>query len=272
MELMQIIILGIIQGLGEFLPISSSAHLILIPYLFDFNLSMSNDSKLAFDIALHCGTLLAVIFAFYKDWLNIFVGVYNKVVKKKESFENKIFWYIVIATIPGALIGYLFESEIEDIFRSSPLIIAIALLIMGILLYVGDMWASKKYAKNETSFEKLTFKQTLIIGMSQAFAVIPGFSRSGTTMLTGRLLGVSREGAAKFTFLLSVPIIAGATILKIPELVISANVIIGILVAGVVGILAIKFLMKYIKDKGFAIFAYYRVILALIIIVKVVLN
>lgn len=272
MELLQIIILGIVQGLGEFLPISSSAHLILIPYLFDFNLGMSNDAKLAFDVALHFGTLIAVLFVFYKDWIAMFKGVFNKIVYKKKSFENKMFWYIVIATIPGALVGLLFESEIENVFRNSPLIIAICLAVMGILLYVGDNWAFKHYKNKETDFEGLTFKQTLIIGISQAFAVIPGFSRSGTTLLTGRLLGASREAAAKFTFLLSVPIIAGATVMKLPELTISLNIVIGIFVAAVVGVLAIKFLLNYIKTKGFAIFAYYRVIFAFIVIIKIMLS
>lgn len=272
MELLQILILGVVQGLGEFLPISSSAHLILIPYLFDFSLNMSNDSKLAFDVALHCGTLIAVLFVFYKDWIAIFKGVFNKVLHNENSLENRMFWYLVIATIPGALVGYFFEDVVEDIFRNSPLIIAIALGVMGIALYIGDKWALKHYKDDETSYEGLTLKTTFMIGISQAFAIIPGFSRSGTTLLTGRLLGVSREGAAKFTFLLSVPIIAGATILKLPELVLNLNIILGILIAAVVGVLAIKFLLNYIKTKGFAIFAYYRVIFALIIIIKVILS
>jgi len=272
MELLQVIFLGIVQGLGEFLPISSSAHLILIPYLFNFDLGMSDSSKLAFDVALHFGTLIAVLFVFYKDWIKMFQGVYNKLIHKQESTENKMFWYLVIATIPGALVGFLFEDTIEEVFRNSPLIIAISLAVMGILLYAADKWALKHYESKETNFEKLGLKETLIIGCSQAFAVIPGFSRSGTTLLTGRLLGVSREAAAKFTFLLSVPIIAGAAAVNIPDLTMSSEVIIGVITAAVVGVLAIKFLLNYIKTKGFAIFAYYRVIFAIIIIIKVIIS
>ena len=272
MNIIQIIILGIIQGLGEFLPISSSAHLILIPYLFNFNLNMSADFKLAFDVALHFGTLMAVLFVFYKDWINMFKGVYKKLIHKKSSKENTLFWYLVIATIPGALVGFLFEEQIEKIFRESTLIIALSLGIMGIILYISDKWAVKYYKNKEISFEKIDFKDALIVGISQAFAVIPGFSRSGTTILTGRLLGLSREAATRFTFLLSVPIIVGATIVNIPDLVISNEVILGIFISFVVGVIAIKFLLNYIKTNGYAIFAYYRVIFSIIIIIKIILN
>lgn len=267
MTILQSIILGIVQGIGEFLPISSSAHLIIVPYLFNWQ-----EHSLAFDVALHFGTLLAVLFVFWKDWFNLAKGAFEKVIYKKDSFNNRMFWYIVLATIPGALIGKLFESQIENIFRSNPLIIALALAIMGIAIYLGDKYASKKYKGSETEYEKLTLKQTFLIGVSQAFAVIPGFSRSGTTILTARLLGVSREASAKFTFLLSAPIIFGAAALKANELLVGFNMelVIGILVAAIVGILSIKFLLNYIKNHNFAIFAYYRVIIALVVIIKVI--
>ncbi len=267
-EIIRAIILGIVQGLGEFLPISSSAHLIFVRYLFGFKEEMS----LSFDVALHFGTLIAVMWVFWKDWLVYLKGVFEKIVHKKSSFENNIFWYLVVATIPGALIGILLEETIENVFRENVVVIAITLAIMGVLIYLGDKFADKKY-KKQTSFENLTFKQTFIIGLSQAFAVIPGFSRSGTTILTGRLLGITREAAAKFTFLLSAPIIFGAAILKAKELFLGFNLelIVGIVTAAIVGIIAIKFLLGYIKNNGFAVFAYYRIIIAIIVLIKVFL-
>ena len=271
MGILQSIILGIVQGVCEFLPISSSAHLILIPYLFNFNLEMSNSAKLAFDVALHFGTLISVLAIFWKDWLNLFKGAFNKVFKKKDSFENKMFWYLVLATIPGALVGFLFEDIVENVVRGNVFIIALVLAVVGVLIYLGDKWASKHY-KKETSFEQMSLKQTFLIGLSQALAVIPGFSRSGTTILTGRILGVSRDAVAKFTFLLSTPIIFGAAIVHITDLVITKEVIIGIITSALVGIVCIRFLLSYIKKHDFSIFAVYRVLLALAVIVKLMFS
>lgn len=270
MTILQSIILGIIQGIGEFLPISSSAHLIVIPYLFNFELSLTESEKLAFDVALHFGTLVSVIAIFWRDWLKLFKGAIEKVTKKKDSFENKMFWYLVIATIPGALIGMLCEDLIENVIRGNVLIIALSLAFMGLFLYFADIWASKHY-KKETDYESISLKQAVLVGISQAFAIIPGFSRSGTTILTGRLLGLSREAIAKFTFLLSTPIIFGAFIVNIGNIIITKEVIIGIIVSAVVGILCIKFLLNYIKTHNFGIFAFYRVVLAILIIVKLIL-
>lgn len=264
MSIIQSIILGIVQGVGEFLPISSSAHLVLVPYLFGWE-----ESGLAFDVALHFGTLLAVLAIFFKDWWNLFMGAVRKVTKKEDSTENKMFWYLVIATIPGALVGFILDDVIENVFRKQIWLIALALAVMGVLIYVGDKWASKHY-KKETSFDKITLKQAFIVGCSQALAVIPGFSRSGTTILTGRLMGISKEAVTKFTFLLSVPIIFGATILKVGDLTFSIEVVVGVLTSFVVGVLSIKFLLSYIKKHDFSVFAFYRVILALIVFVKLI--
>lgn len=264
MSIIQSIVLGIVQGVGEFLPISSSAHLVLVPYLFGWE-----ESGLAFDVALHFGTLLAVLAIFFKDWWNLFMGAVRKVTKKEDSTENKMFWYLVIATIPGALVGFILDDVIENVFRKQIWLIALALAVMGVLIYIGDKWASKHY-KKETSFDKITLKQAFIVGCSQALAVIPGFSRSGTTILTGRLMGISKEAVTKFTFLLSVPIIFGATILKVGDLTFSIEVVVGVLTSFVVGVLSIKFLLSYIKKHDFSVFAFYRVILALIVFVKLI--
>lgn len=266
MEIIRYIILAIVQGIGEFLPISSSAHLILIPYLLNFD-----NNSLAFDVALHFGTLIAIVTIFYQDWINLFKGFFNKVVHNKNSKENTLFVYLVIATIPGALFGKLFEDYIENFFRKEPFYIALALAFMGLIIYLGDKWAEKHY-KHQTDVEHISLKQSIIIGMSQALAIFPGFSRSGTTIVTGRLLGMTKEGIAKFSFLLATPITFGAVILKYNDLVneLSFNLILGIVVSAIFGMLSIKFLLNYIKKHDFAIFAYYRLILALIVILKLI--
>ena len=270
MSIIESIILGIVQGIGEFLPISSSAHLILVRFLFNMSAGDPSFEK-AFDVALHFGTLIAVLFVFYKDWLKLFKGAITNFGKKRKSFEGKMFWYIVLATIPGALVGFLLEDVIDSVVRGNVLIISLLLAIMGILIFVGDKWAEGHY-KIPLKYKDLGLKETFIIGMSQALAIIPGFSRSGTTILTARLMGVSREAAAKFTFLLSTPIIFGAAIIKCGTLIsnINISIIVGILTAAIVGILSIKFLLRYIKTNDFSIFAYYRVIIAIVVIVKLI--
>ena len=265
MTVFRAIILGIIQGIAEFLPISSSAHLILLPYLFGWE-----ESSLAFDVALHFGTMMAVLVFFFKDWWNLFIGAIKDIKTKKKTTNGKMFWYLVVATIPAALVGLLLDDIIENVIRNKIWLIALSLAVMGVLIYVGDKWASKHY-KKETKFENITLKQAIIIGISQAFAVIPGFSRSGTTILAGRLQGISKEAITKFTFLLSVPVICGATVLKVRDLVFTKEVIVGIITSFAMGILTIKFLLNYIKKHDFSIFAFYRVILALIIFAKLIL-
>lgn len=191
-ELIQALILGIVQGLTELLPISSSAHLNLIPWIFNWEMPAS------FDVALHFGTLLAISLFFFKDWIALIKGGYNQVVKKEKSTEGKMFWYIVIATIPGGAIGFLLDHFVGDSLGKMPLLIATALIIMGIVLYIAD-----KKAPSKTNYKDMTFKQTFLIGLSQALAFIPGVSRSGVTMTAGRIMGVERESTAKYSFMLS---------------------------------------------------------------------
>ncbi len=265
MTIFKAIILGIIQGVAEFLPISSSAHLIVFPYLFGWE-----ESSLAFDVALHFGTMMAVLVIFFKDWWNLFVGAIKDIKNKKKTTNGKMFWYLVVATIPAAIVGFLLDDVIENVIRNNIWLIASALAIMGMLIYLGDKWATHHY-KKEKKFEDITLKEAIIIGMSQAFAVIPGFSRSGTTILAGRLQGISKEAITKFTFLLSVPVICGATVLKVTDLALTKEVIVGIISSFAMGIITIKFLLNYIKKHDFSVFAFYRVILALVVfeVVKV---
>ena len=254
-EIMQSLILGIVQGLTELLPISSSAHLNLIPWIFNWEVPES------FDVALHFGTLLAIAIFFCKDWIKLIKGGYNQVVKKEKSVEGRMFWYIVIATIPGGAIGFLLDHFIGDSLAKMPLLIAIALIIMGIILYIVD-----KKAPTKTKYEEMTFKQTFLIGLSQALAFIPGVSRSGVTMTTGRIMGVERESAAKYSFMLSAPIVLGATLYKFKDFVFNIPFVVGVLASFIVGLLVIKFLLQYLQKGSFKIFAVYRVIIGLAII------
>lgn len=261
MTIFQSLILGIIQGLTELLPISSSGHLDIIPWMFGWtNSEAFNIAFEGFDVALHFGTLLAIGIFFFKDWMKLIKGGFNQVFKKESTKEGKMFWYIVAATLPGGIIGLLLDKFVGDGLKQ-PLIIATALIIMGIILYIVD-----KKSKSNTKYEQMTFKQTFLIGLSQCLAFIPGVSRSGITMTTGRAMGVDRESVAKYSFMLSAPIVLAATILKLKDFVFSIPFFVGILASFIVGIFVIKFLLNYLKKGSFKIFAIYRVIFGIIII------
>ena len=212
MNIAQALILGVIQGITELLPISSSAHLNIIPWMLGWTESalFKLDFE-AFDVALHFGTLLAIVIFFAKDWIELIKGGYKQVVKKEKSFEGKMFWYLVIATIPGGIIGFILDKFVGDRLET-PIIIALALIIMGIILYFVD-----KKSKSNIDYENMTLKQTFLIGLSQCLAFIPGVSRSGITMTTGRLMGIKRQSVAKYSFLLSTPIVFAATVLKFKD-------------------------------------------------------
>ena len=251
----QSLILGIVQGLTELLPISSSAHLTLIPWIFNWSgLSES------FDVALHFGTLLAIGLFFFKDWIELIKGGYKLAVKKEKSTEGRMFWYIVLATIPGGIIGFLLDHFLENALKA-PLIIATALIVMGIILYVVD-----KNCKSKISYEKMGLKETFLVGLSQALAFIPGVSRSGVTMTTARILKVDRESAAKYSFMLSAPIVLAATIFKFSSFTLSLEFFIGVITSFLVGVGVIKFLLQYLKKGSFKVFAIYRVIAGLAVI------
>lgn len=252
------IILGIVQGLTELLPISSSAHLYAISKLFNWE-SIEN-----FDVALHFGTLIAIIIFFFKDWLNLIIGGLNKVIRKKDSFEGKMFLYVIIATIPGGVIGFVLDKYFEDIL-TNPLLIGISMIVMGVLLYVVD-----KNSKNEVDYENLNLKQTFLVGFSQCLAFIPGVSRSGITMTMGRILKIKREAIAKFTFMLSAPIVLGATIFKLNEFVFNVAFMLGVFASFLTSLLVIKFLLEYLKKSNFKWFAVYRILVGIIIILFLV--
>lgn len=256
MNILQAIIYGIIQGMGEFLPISSTAHITLMPWLFGWN-----DPGLAFDIALHMGTLLAVVIFFWKDWINLIKAGFTDI----KSRDGRLFWYIMLACIPGGIFGVLFEDQVETTFRN-PLLIGVMLIVMGIVIYVAD-----KFSKSEIALSDIGFKRSFLIGVSQAIAMIPGVSRSGITMAAGRAFSIKREDAARFTFLLSTPFIFLSGVYKAKDLAsISVEIvpfIIAIVTAAIVGAFSIKFILDYLKKKGFGIFAVYRFIIGAIVII-----
>ncbi len=255
MSIFQAIIYGIIQGLGEFLPISSTAHITLLPWFFGWK-----DPGLEFDIALHMGTLIAVVIFFWKDW----IGLIKAGLTNVKSSEGKLFWYIMLACIPGGIFGILFEDQISTTFRD-PLLIGVMLIIMGIFLYVAD-----KFFESRVELKEIGLKRSFLIGVSQALAMFPGVSRSGITMAAGRAMGVKREDAARFTFLLSTPFIFLSGVYKAKDLVsVSVDAVpfaAAIIASAIVGALSIKFLLGYLKRRGFGIFAVYRLILGAVVI------
>jgi undecaprenyl-diphosphatase len=258
MSLFQAIILGLVQGLGEFLPISSSGHLVIAPWLLNFP-----DPGLSFDVALHLGTLLAVVIYFWKDFIEIIKNSISPSPPTERAYSSNIFWLLVIATIPGAIFGYFAEDYAETTFRQ-PLLVAFTLSFVGLLLYLAD-----RYAEHKKSIGEVSKKDALLIGVSQALAIIPGVSRAGATITTGLFLGLDRASAARFSFLMSAPIIFGASLLKLPDFFSSAIThieIIGILVAAASGYAAIALMLRFIERVSYKVFFWYRLVLALIIL------
>lgn len=260
MTIIQAIMLGVVQGLTELLPISSSAHLNIIPWILNWQMPES------FDVALHLGTLLAITLFFFKDWIALFKGGYNQVVKKEKSTQGKLFWYIIIVTIPTGILSLVLDKVSDMIcekFGIEMILIAIALIVLGIVLYVVD-----KKSKSEIKLENMTFKQSFLIGLSQAIAAaFPGTSRSGITMTVARALKLDRESAAKYSFLLSTPIILAAVLVSIKDFEFTLAFLMGVLASFISGILVIKFLLNYLKKGSFKGFAIYRVIIGIAIIV-----
>lgn len=263
---MAIIILGIIQGIAEFLPISSSAHLIIFRDLFKIGNDIIGNMDLAFDLALHFGTLLAIIVYFFND---LFKMIKDGLTKGVKTIDGKIFWYLVVATIPAGIVGVLFEDIFDNFFRKQIWLIAIALIVMGIIIYLVD-----KKSNSTKDLSEMTLKDAIIIGISQIFALIPGFSRSGTTISSARLLKINKEDSAKFSFLLSAPVIAGAVCYNLikPDTfsIIKDNLSIfglGILVSFLTGLFCISFLLKYIKKHDFKAFMWYRIILGITVLI-----
>jgi len=275
----QPVVMGIVQGLGEFLPISSSAHLILVPWLFGWRGGVVD--SLTFDVALHIGTLVALVAYFWRDWIDLvraapgllaWVFAYLRSNHERQRTQaEQILGAVVIATIPGAIIGVLLEKAAERSLRA-PLLIAVTLVVLGLLLWIADRWRPQV-----KELDAITWRESVLIGLAQACALIPGVSRSGATITMGRLLAFDRSSAARYSFLLSAPITAAAVVLKLPDILSVPRgevdvFLIGIAVSGVVGALAIGFLLEYIRRAGFGIFTLYRVALALAVVAVYLLR
>ncbi len=269
MTVIQALILGIIQGLTELLPVSSSAHLNVIPWILNWtkNPQFVEEFGGSFDVALHFGTLIAIGLFFVKDWIKLIKAGFNKVVKKEDSAEGKMFWYLVIATIPAGILALVLDKISEMIingnFKLEMGLIAVALIVMGIILAIVD-----KKAESKHKYEDITLKQSLLVGISQAIAAaFPGVSRSGITMTVARSLKIDRESAAKFSFLLSTPIVAAAVLVDITEFALTSLAFwVGVISSFIVGLIVVKFLMDYLKKGSFKLFAIYRIVLGIIIL------
>jgi undecaprenyl-diphosphatase len=262
--------LGAVQGLSEFLPISSSGHLIVLPWLLGWP-----EHSLAFDVALHVGTLVAVLYAFAGDWWRLLSAGARGALRGRPFAEpeGRLLGLLALASVPGAVAGLLLEDWAETVFRS-PGLVALTMALMGAVLFVADRRAPA--SAPEADERPVSLRDGLIIGFSQALALVPGVSRSGATISTALLLRYPRASAARFSFLLATPITFGAALLKVPHLVKAGErpslVLAGIAVAGVVGLLAIRFLLSYVRTRSYAPFAYYRWAFAALILVVLLVR
>ena len=269
MEIIAAIILGIIQGLTEFLPVSSSAHLILVPWFFGWD-----PEGLVFDVSLHVGTAIAVIAFFWRDWVMLAREAVKGLLERNPfgNARRKLAWFLVIATIPAGVLGLMFEKAVETKLRS-PLVPVFTLAVFGLLLFYAE-----KRSRQSRDINSYTLTDAILIGLAQAVALIPGVSRSGVTMTAAMLRDSDRTSAARFSFLLSTPVIVGAGLLNALSLFKAANdpaaeiisfavLFTGVAAAAVTGFLCIKFFLRYLARGSFLPFVIYRLLLAAVILV-----
>jgi undecaprenyl-diphosphatase len=283
---LQAIILGIVQGLTEFIPISSSAHLIIVPWLFGWNNPVLD--SLTFDVALHLGTLLAVLAYFWDDWVRFVRAGIASLVERRigQDRDRRLAWLLVIGTIPGGIVGWLGETKIEELFHqagvpptpTAMIVMAVIIAVLGAALFIAE-----RIARHVRTMEQLTLRDTLIIGVAQAFAIFPGVSRSGSTITAGLGIGLERPDAARFSFLLGAPIIAGAGLKSLTEIyggfksgaIPQAELVLfplGFVTAAVCGYLTIRYLLRFLQRNSTDIFVYYRWALAVLILAVALLR
>jgi undecaprenyl-diphosphatase len=265
MTTFQALIYGIVQGLTEFLPVSSTAHLILLPWVAGWP-----DPGLSFDVALHLGTLIALLIYFRADWFALISSALGIIRGRTQAPDARMAMQIVVATIPGAIAGALFEHKVEDALRA-PQLIALMLIAMALVLAAAEVMGRRK-----KSLDEISWGDAITVGVAQAFAIIPGVSRSGVTITAGLFRGLKRDTAARFSFYLSTPIIAGAVAKRSLEIVKAGATIeqltpfiIGILASGIVGYLAIAFLMRYLQTRTTYVFVYYRIALGIAVLLAI---
>ena len=267
--LIQGLVMGIVQGLTEFLPISSSGHLIIVPYLLGWNDPFI--TSLAFSVILHIGTLVALLVFFRADWIRLVPAGLAAI--RDRSFradtDRRLAWLLVTATIPGAIAGFLLNDLIEERFRDVGLV-ALMLVVGAVILWLADRWGART-----KGVEDVTFPQAAGFGAAQAIALVPGISRSGISISAARLAGLDREAAARFSFLMATPITAGAAIFEVRKLatgeagvaVSVGPLVVGLIAAFISGMLAIGLMLRYLRTRSLTIFVVYRLILAVVVIV-----
>lgn len=287
------VILGAVQGIAEFLPISSTAHLKLVPWLFGVQDPML--SSMQFDIALHAGSFIAIVIALWRDWFDLVVAALGgspasregdgeaEVAFRTTSFARKFLGFLILTSIPGALFGVLLSDKIEYLstpevagaaasgieastFHYAPLLLGVMLIVFGIAL-----WAADHFVTREDPIVKLTWWKATLIGLAQAAALIPGVSRSGSTMMAGRLIGLKREEVARYSFMAAMPIIGGAVVFGLKDVafstLLSLDWVLGFASAAISSVLVMRWMLSYIRTRSFAIFMWYRIALGIFVIV-----
>ena len=278
MSLLEAILLGIIQGLTEFLPISSTGHLTVAGKLMNLVSADHPEQWTAFVALIQLGTLLAVFIYFWKDIISIIKDFFQdnlikRVKYSEQKINSKLGWLIIIGTIPVVIIGLAFKDAIEGALTKNLYVIAASLIILALILALAE-----KIAKFKKDLENITIIDSIIIGFAQALALIPGSSRSGTTITAGLFVGLKRESAARFSFLLSIPAVFASGVLQLYEAMkfvdqsMAVNIIVATIVSGISGYLAIDFLLKFLKKNSTFIFIYYRIALGIFILILLLNN
>ena len=268
MSILEAILLGIVQGLTEFLPISSSGHLILVPWAQDYTFLRDNASfNKTFDVALHLGTLIGVVYYFRHELWEVVLGFLRTVrARTIEDTEGRLAWVLIVGTIPAVIVGGLGEDWIDD-HLGEPWMIGIQLIVFGLLLGAADRLPQRK------EVDGVTVREGLVIGVAQALALAPGTSRSGITITAGRFLGLTRDAAARISFLLLVPATAGAVALKGYQAIsdglphgVAGPMIAGVIASAISGYLAIFWLLRYVRTRSYDVFVVYRVIVGILVL------
>jgi undecaprenyl-diphosphatase len=273
MTSIQAVVLGLVQGITEFFPISSSAHLLLVPWLFGWHLTMSLDLEKTFDVALHLGTFIAVLVLMRQDVWRILKAFFGSIWRRKiQTRDEKLAWLLLISTIPAGVVGVLFENFIEEKL-GQPWLIAILLIAFG-----GIMWAADSLSVRSKNLNSLHWYQALAVGIAQAAALAPGVSRSGVTLSALRGLKMNREEAVRYAFLLTIPIIGGSAVYKGLKVAMNGGLpsgtgsvfLIGIVTALVSGYLSARFLLSYLRRHSLRGFVWYRFALGVLVLVLIV--
>lgn len=286
------VILGLVQGFAEFLPVSSTAHLKLVPWLFDIRDPVL--SSMQFDIALHAGSFIAIVLALWRDWVDLLLGALGRPLRAKTSdaekadplrdprFARKFIAFLLLTSVPGALAGVLFESKVEFLstpeipgvkssgldavpFHYAPVLLGVMLVVFGIAL-----WATDRYVARKQPLSTMNWGKALLIGIAQAAALIPGVSRSGSTMMAGRALGLERDAVARYSFMAAMPIVGGAAVFGLKDValstLLSVDWVLGFLAAAISSVLVMRWMLAYVREHSFSVFMWYRIAVGLLVI------